>query len=45
MNRVKAFVDSFIPENLPKKKRLELKDELECHILDKADFDKNRNTG
>lgn len=38
MNRVKAFVDSFIPENLPKKKRLELKDELECHILDKADF-------
>lgn len=38
MNRVKTFVDSFVPENLPKKKRLELKDELECHILDKADF-------
>lgn len=41
MNRVKTFVDSFVPENLPKKKRLELKDELECHILDKADFYKD----
>lgn len=38
MNRVKAFVDSFVPENLPKKKRLELKEELECHIFDKVDF-------
>lgn len=38
MNRVKTFVDSFVPENLPKKKRFELKEELECHIMDKADF-------
>ena len=38
MNRIAIFVDSFIPKNIPKKKARVLKDELTCHILDKADF-------
>ncbi len=37
MNRINDFVDSFIPKNLPKKKKKMLKDELTCHLLDKAD--------
>ncbi len=37
MNRINDFVDSFIPENLPKKKAKALKEELTCHLLDKAD--------
>lgn len=38
MNRITEFVDSFIPKNISKKKALILKDELVCHIMDKADF-------
>ncbi len=37
MNRINAFVEEFIPKNLPKKKAKMLKDELTCHLLDKAD--------
>ena len=37
MNRINDFVDSFIPKNLPKKKAKALKEELTCHLLDKAD--------
>ncbi len=38
MNRVSEFADSFIPGNLPQKRKQALKDELICHILDKADY-------
>ena len=38
MDRINAFVDSFIPENLPKTRKTELKNELLCHIYDKADY-------
>lgn len=38
MNRISQFVDSFIPKNIPKKKAGVLKDELTCHIMDKAEF-------
>lgn len=38
MNRITEFVDSFIPKNLPKKRKAALKDELENHIFDKRDF-------
>lgn len=38
MNRIIEFVDSFIPENLPKKRKQTLKEELMCHILDKVDY-------
>ncbi len=37
MNKVNEFVDSFIPKNLPKKRKQAIKDELVCHLLDKAD--------
>lgn len=37
MNRIENFVDSFIPKNIPKRKAKALKEELTCHILDKAD--------
>ena len=35
---INEFIDSFIPDNIPKKKRQQLYDEMECHILDRADF-------
>lgn len=38
MNRINEFIESFIPKNLPKKKQLMLKEELSCHIFDKADY-------
>ena len=38
MNDLKAYVDSLIPANLPKSKKELLYDEIESHILDKADF-------
>ncbi len=38
MNRITEFVDSFIPKNISKKKASILKEELTCHIIDKADF-------
>ncbi len=38
MNRITEFVDSFIPKNISKKKASILKEELTCHIMDKADF-------
>ncbi len=38
MDRISQFVDSFIPKNLPKERKAGLKEELSCHILDKADF-------
>ncbi len=38
MNRITEFVESFIPKNLPKKKQTALKEELLCHLLDKADY-------
>lgn len=38
MNSIIEFVDSFIPSNLPSKRKQILKDELMCHILDKADY-------
>ena len=37
MNRINEFVDSFIPKNIPKRKTKTLKEELTCHLLDKAD--------
>ena len=37
MNRINEFVEEFIPKNLPKRKAKMLKDELTCHLLDKAD--------
>ncbi len=41
MNRITEFVDSFIPKNISKKKAAILKDELTCHIMDKADYYKD----
>ena len=41
MNRINNFVDSFIPKNLQKKKAKALKEELTCHLLDKADHYKD----
>lgn len=38
MNDLKAYVDSLIPANLPKSKKELLYDEIEGHILEKADF-------
>lgn len=38
MDRITEFVDSFIPKTLPKKRQKQLKDELYCHLLDKADY-------
>lgn len=38
MNKIAEFVDSFVPENLPRKRADSLKDELTCHILDKRDY-------
>ncbi len=38
MNDLKAYVDSLIPANLPKSKKALLYDEIEGHILEKADF-------
>lgn len=38
MDRITEFVDSFIPKNLPKKRKSQLREELICHILDKADY-------
>ncbi len=38
MNRIEEFVSGFIPKNLSKKRTAALRDELTCHILDKADF-------
>ena len=38
MNRIPEFVDSFIPKNLPQKRKQMLKDELEDHIYEKASF-------
>lgn len=38
MNDLKAYVNSLIPANLPKSKKELLYDEIESHILDKADF-------
>ncbi len=38
MNSLDRFIDSFLPDNIPKKKRQQLYDEIECHILDRADF-------
>ncbi len=35
---INEFIGSFIPDNIPKKKRQQLYDEMECHILDRADF-------
>lgn len=38
MDRITGFVESFVPKNLPKKRADELREELTCHILDKADY-------
>lgn len=38
MNDIRDFINSFLPENIPKKKRQQLYDEMESHLLDKADF-------
>ena len=38
MNRITEFVDSFIPENIPDKKKKLLREELICHLLDKTDY-------
>ena len=38
MNRIPEFVDSFIPKNLPQKRKQMLKDELEDHIYEKVSF-------
>lgn len=35
---VNEFINSFLPDNISKKKRQQLYDEMECHILDRADF-------
>ncbi len=35
---VNEFINSFLPDNISKKKRQQLYDEIECHILDRADF-------
>ncbi len=38
MNNINEFISSFLPKNIPSKKRQQLYDEMECHILDRADF-------
>ena len=38
MSRITEFVDSFIPDNLPKSRKAILKSELTNHILDKAEY-------
>ncbi len=38
MNRIDEFVKGYIPDNLSKKRTAQLRDELTCHLLDKADF-------
>lgn len=38
MNEIKTYINSLIPKNLPKKRKALLFDEIESHILDKADF-------
>ena len=38
MNEINEFVDSFVPKNIPKKRRDKLSEELICHILDKTDY-------
>ncbi len=35
---VNEFINSFLPDNISKKKRQQLYEEMECHILDRADF-------
>ena len=34
---ISVFLDSVIPENIPKRRRRKLVDELSCHIEDRAD--------
>ncbi len=41
MNRITDFVDSFIPDNIPKKEATLIRAELTCHIMDKVDFYKD----
>lgn len=38
MNELRAYVNSLIPKNLSKKRKALLFDEIESHILDKAEF-------
>lgn len=38
MNMISDFIDTFIPQNLPKRKRKLLKAEMESHLLDKIDY-------
>ena len=38
MNRISEFADSFVPKNLSKKRKNALKQEIICHVLDKADY-------
>lgn len=41
MNRITEFADTFIPKNIPKSKKAALREELICHLLDKADHYKD----
>lgn len=41
MDRITEFAAGFIPENLPKKKAQALREEIICHLLDKADYYKD----
>ncbi len=41
MNRITEFADSFIPKNIPKRKKAALREELICHLLDKTDHYKD----
>lgn len=38
MNKFSEFVDGFVPKNVSKKRRAELKMELENHLYDKSDY-------
>ena len=38
MNNLGEFINSFLPDNIPKRKRQQLYDEMEGHLLDRADF-------
>ena len=38
MNRISEFADSFVPKNLSEKRKNALKQEIICHVLDKADY-------
>ncbi len=38
MKRITDFVDSFIPDNIPKKEATLIRAELTCHIMDKVDY-------